>query len=340
MAFAGTIETVRGRIGDELAGRLVRFWVGHGALDEEQARGRLAEVVCVAFDADGEIAGVNSAFERDVPPIGRRFWVYRSFLPGAADASPEMIEAAFEALADGFEPYQGGPLGLCVLVTDPEEMRRRPQAVWPENAMLFAGYTPDGAQLRIRYFDDAPIGPGEPHSLTTQQMRELVIPRAAGYDVVRFAETAAVSGEDVIEFWEREGAVSGAEARRRVQEVSMVAITADSQVAAVSTAYLQRNEQLRMDLWYYRGYVGREHRHNSLASHFVIDGRDHLEQRFVSGEDRRGAGIIFEIENTGIRTFFNKGLWVTSGYWFIGENERGDHVRVHFFAGAEVPPPS
>jgi hypothetical protein len=78
---------------------------------------------------------------------------------------------------------------------------------------------------------------------------------------------------------------------------------------------------------------------NNLASRFAIDGRDHLERRFTSGEDTRGLGILYEIENELLKTYLNKGRWVPSDFTFIGENKRGDHVRVHYFDGAKVPPP-
>ena len=105
-AFEGTIETVRGRLSDERADQILRFWSDHGALEGEAARSRLPEVVCLALDGDGEIVGVNSPSRRTSRLIGgRRFWVYRSFLlPEASGAEPEMINAAFAALEGEHEP--------------------------------------------------------------------------------------------------------------------------------------------------------------------------------------------------------------------------------------------
>ena len=157
------IRAVRGEIDDELAGRLVAFWTGHGALDEQGARARLGSVVCVLTDSAGEIAGVNSAIEDEVALIGgRRFWVYRSFLlPGVGPAVAEgMIDAARAALEEGFDAIAGGPVGLYVAVADRAMMRARPEAIWPGSEMLYAGYTPEGHQVRIRYFEGAVIGPG------------------------------------------------------------------------------------------------------------------------------------------------------------------------------------
>ena len=100
-------------------------------------------------------------YPADVPLIGgRRFWVFRSFvLPQAVDARAKLISATFAALNDECDPSRGGPVGLCVLVR-PEEAARRPEAVWEEPRMLYAGYEPDNRQVRIGYFEGAGIGRG------------------------------------------------------------------------------------------------------------------------------------------------------------------------------------
>ena len=70
------------------------------------------------------------------------------------------IDSAFGVLDEEFRATGEGPAGVCVLITDREEMRRRPEAVWPGTSFIYAGYTPAGAQVRIAYFEGATIGPG------------------------------------------------------------------------------------------------------------------------------------------------------------------------------------
>lgn len=163
-AFEGTIEVVRGRLGDDLAEQLVAFWTGRGLLDAAAARDRLPEVVCLALDEAGEIVGVNSVFAENVQLIGgRRFWIYRTFLvPAAQMAGPAMIRAAYEALGTEFDPDGDDPLGLCILISDPAEMRRRPEAEWTDPRIIYAGYLADGRQVRIGYFDGAKVYEGLP----------------------------------------------------------------------------------------------------------------------------------------------------------------------------------
>jgi hypothetical protein len=153
------IEVVRGRLDEQTSERLVEFWTGHRALDESAARRRLADVVCVLYDDDGEIAGVNSVYAANAPLVGRPFWIYRRFLrPGTgADDEVAMIAAAHEELAPGFAGGVREPLGLCVLVSDRALIEGHREAIWPLTDFTFAGYTDAGAQVRIRYFEGAMI---------------------------------------------------------------------------------------------------------------------------------------------------------------------------------------
>src|SRR5437764_5068984 len=170
-SFDGSIETVRGRLSDERADQLLRFWSSQGALEGGAARKRLSEVVCLALDRGGEIVGVNSVYPEDVALLGgRRFWIYRNFLlPDASGAGPELTNAAFAALEPEFEASREGPIGLCVLIGERAEIERRPEAIWTDTELMFAGYTREGHQVRIRYFEDAVIGPGLPNSQSVSE---------------------------------------------------------------------------------------------------------------------------------------------------------------------------
>lgn len=336
-AFNGNIEVVRGRLSDERADGLLRFWSTTGALDETEARRRLNEVVCVLLDHAGEIAGVNSVYSADVGHVGgQRFWLYRSLLlPAVADAAAAMVAAAFGTLDSEYDPAGDGPIGLCLLVTDREELKRRPEARWLDPQFLYAGYLGDGRQVRIGYFKDARIGTARP-PLERDRTNEV----GAGYTIELLAEQDAVDHQAVLDFWGREDAMPAAEAARRVHEVLVVTTHDRGEVVGVSSAYLHRNSQLGMDLWHFRSFVAAAHRASDIALTQSLIGRDHLESRFVTGEDTRGAGVIYEIENEGLKRRFNHAIWPFGlPFAFIGQNERGDHVRVHYFPGALAPEP-
>ena len=154
-----TIETVRGDLSDETAAEIRAFWEKRGALRGDAAQERLREVVCVLRGEDGGVAGVNSVFAENVRLVGNRvFWVYRSLLDsGASERWLDMVRASFQALGEKFDPEAGGPVGLCILVSDRDEMKRRPEAEWTDPRLLYAGYTRDGRQVRIGYFPGARI---------------------------------------------------------------------------------------------------------------------------------------------------------------------------------------
>jgi hypothetical protein len=160
-----------------------------------------------------------------------------------------------------------------------------------------------------------------------------------GYKVAPIAEHDTVSTDDVIALWISEGVLGPEEAQRRVSEVQLVAADSSGRPAGVCTAYLQLNDQLRADMWYFRTFVAAAHRQYNLAVTLALGGRDYLVQRYLSGGDTRGLGIIFEVENVGLQRHFPEALWLPTDFLFIGENGRGAHVRVHYFPGALAPEP-
>lgn len=324
------IEVVRGRLEPAVADELIGFWSAHGALSEAAARARLAEVVAVLRDPSGAIAGVNSAYSDRVALIGgRRFWIYRSFLaPGHAAGRAALLDAAFAVLEEEFTATGQGPIGLCVIHGDPEFGR---EAVWAgESGFMYMGRGADGAAVHAAYFDGAVIGPG----VGEQGEADPVL--GPGLRIEAYDRQDEVTDEDVIALWTSAAGLTIEEARRRILEVHLVGIHERTGVVAISSAYLQRNPQLDMQLWYYRAFVAPEQRMSSLAVLLALRGRELLKARFASGEDTRAPGIIYEVENPGLKTYFNHALWLPTEFTFIGENAKGDHVRVHYFPGAVV----
>jgi hypothetical protein len=340
-AGAVTIEPVRGGTDEAHAGEVREFLAREAGLNEEAAGRWISELVCVAAE-DGRIVGVSSAHPVSLPPIGgRSFWLYRSVLaPQSDERWDAMFNSAFDILGREFEEHESTRVGLCVLVDDLAEIKRRPAAVWPETKLMFAGYLDDDRQIRLRYFWGAAIAPGLPDSPSLDETAREHYPLEDRYRVLRLGESSEIGPDDVIRLWEREGAMPEPdEAQRRVREVELVAVDPGGSVVGISTLYLATNPQLRTDLWHYRTYVAEDHRLSNIAAQLIFRNRDLAEERFVTGEDTRAAGIVFELENDGMKAYFNKALWLPADFTFIGENEYGDHVRVHYFPGATVPAP-
>jgi hypothetical protein len=338
-AFAGEVEPVAGELAGDRAEEVAGFLTEHTSLDPAQARLELAGIASLARDSAGALAGVGTVAEATVPMLGGvSLWVHRCLLvPEAADAEDALLTTAFDALEAGYEPDAGGPIGVCQVMRDPDEMRRTPEAVSPRSGLLHAGFLDDGSQVRIRYFGLASIGPrATPLAPAAERTQPPELEER--YRIEPLADSDATP-DDVLALWAREGAVPAAEAERRVHEVDLVAIDEEDGLVGISTSYLQRNSQLRMDLHYFRAFVAEAHRRSSLAFLLAFRGRDHLEGLHVTGRDTRGAGIIYEVENELLKRYRNEAHWVATDFTYIGETPHGAHVRVHYFPGAQVPIP-
>jgi hypothetical protein len=142
--------------------------------------------------------------------------------------------------------------------------------------------------------------------------------------------------ERIARLWIDEGALSAERARARVDEVVLLALDED-EVVGVSTAWLQENPHLRMTLWNYRTFVARAHREGDIAFLLLHATRDELAARYADGTDVRASGMIMEVQNELLKRYRNHGVWRTSRFAFIGEDERGAHHRVFYFEGARAP---
>lgn len=159
---------------------------------------------------------------------------------------------------------------------------------------------------------------------------------APGQRIELFADSM-VERDAIVSLWTRDGALTAEAAAGRVDEVLFVALDEGELPIAVSTVQLMDVERLGMDLWHYRTYVAPAHRASSLAWVLMYVTMDHLRNRYVSGEDPRGPGIFMAVQNRGLRTSRDAGVWPRSKFSFIGEDSKGAHLRVLYFPGATAP---
>ena len=158
------------------------------------------------------------------------------------------------------------------------------------------------------------------------------------YTIEPFAESD-FGDRDVLELWERERVFVPEGPEKRLPEVLLVG-SHEGELIGVSSAYLKRNEQLGMTLWHFRVFVAGDHRWGNLAARLASGARDHVGRRFASGEDRRGQGMVFEVENEGLKRNKNLAVWRHTDFVFFGvRKEDGAHLRVFYFPGALAPDP-
>ncbi len=155
---------------------------------------------------------------------------------------------------------------------------------------LYAGYS-DGRQIRVAYFSAA----------VTREMDGWPL-QDPPFEIVPLATQDVITTDDLVDLWVREGALGEAEARRRIDEVLLIAVGTAGRPIGVSTRFLMHSPLLDLSVWNVRVFVAASARQSAAATALSVAARDHQVQ------------IVL-----------------------IGESPNGDHVRVYYFAGATVP---
>lgn len=156
------IERVRGRLDEKVAAGLRAFWQAQQVLDGGQAEARLPRVLCRLVDEEGRTVGSSSATPARIPVLGgQQFEVYRCLIARPLDTPErwmELLAAGWDILAgEAARTSQPRCIGMLVALTDDAVVDAWPQAIWPETRFLHAGRAPNGAALRVRYFEGARI---------------------------------------------------------------------------------------------------------------------------------------------------------------------------------------
>ena len=165
------IIPVWNQITPELEAELAQFWIDNKAmLDPAKAGQRAAQVVCIARGDKGEIAGVSTAYPRIVPLLRQPMYYYRNYIAPAYRNRALSIPFLRESRAVLQEFNLALPQPFCIGVIVSLENKRisthYPEAYWPLTGFTFMGYSKDGYELRVSYFDGVRLFP--PASLKRQ----------------------------------------------------------------------------------------------------------------------------------------------------------------------------
>ena len=158
-----------------------------------------------------------------------------------------------------------------------------------------------------------------------------------GYELENvWAHKDSALRSEIVDFWIASGALRSRErAGARVDQVIFVVRRAGS-IAGVSTVFRKRDERIGQEFYNFRCFVAEEDRRYNLGAVLLVTVRDYLNERFVSGEDTSAVGMLVEIENERLKRKRNQAVWPISGMVYVGNNRRGDHVRVWYFTGARI----
>jgi len=151
----------------ELEAELLEFWKRNSAIgDDDRARQRAAQAVCIVRDDEGAIRAVGTAAVRVLPRLRQPTYYYRQFFDTShrgkgqalafANASRQILQAYNASL-----PVPEA-LGMLIEVQNPMLAKRYDVAFEPVTGYSFIGYSPRGFVLRVSWFDGATLLPPAP----------------------------------------------------------------------------------------------------------------------------------------------------------------------------------
>ncbi len=320
---------------DEVAADAVlAFWELEDVLAPAERHRRVAEVLVVATDAAGEVAGVGTTYLDDATALGSPLWFYRTYVGRGQRRSAVGVELALAAREHLAARFAGGDqrgIGMAWEVQNAALRAAWPDAVWPLVDMALVGRTLDGDDLRVWFFPGAQA-PAPPPPPTAP------VELADGHRVALLAGHPDLRHADVVRLWVDHDVLPEAIARRRAAQALLVATDAAGALVGVGTTYLALQPQLGLPMWHYRTFVLPEHRGAELAREMAATAHAHLAARWRAGVDRRGRGLVFEVENAGLRDHLRQAIWPRTRVEFMARLPSAD-VRVRYFPGALAPPP-
>ncbi len=146
-------------VGAEEQQNLTDFWLSQGALNSpEQASQRIEQVVLYARTAEGQVAGVGTAFEHVMPQIAQPLYYYRSFI-GHQWRSTRLvyllIKRAQKLLEEHARASDWPCIGLLLELENKRFGEKGRMPVWPHLDLVYVGKSPRGLELRVHYFPGA-----------------------------------------------------------------------------------------------------------------------------------------------------------------------------------------
>lgn len=154
-----TLVTVWPHIGEQDAQDLLAFWKQEGAIpDEGQARIRLSQVVLLARDADGNIAGVCTALPVTPPQLGQPVYFWRSFVAPKwrhTRLIGTLLTKSCEFLGDFARERDFPYIGILLELENERFKSAGRKAEWVHPRFTYIGKSPRGLDVRVHYFRGA-----------------------------------------------------------------------------------------------------------------------------------------------------------------------------------------
>ncbi|NLB12866.1 MAG: hypothetical protein GX826_02440 [Gammaproteobacteria bacterium] len=156
-----TLTQVWPRISDADAAELLEFWKREGAIpDEAQARARLAQVVLLARDAEGAIAGVCTAYAMTPPQLGQPMYFWRGFIAPKWRSTRligTLLSRSCEVLGEHARNNGFPCIGILLELENDRFGSVGRKAEWVNPRFSYIGKSPRGLDVRAHYFRGAKL---------------------------------------------------------------------------------------------------------------------------------------------------------------------------------------
>lgn len=138
---------------------LLAFWKEHGAIpDASVAKARLAQVVLLARDGDGAIAGVCTALLMTPPQLGQPVYFWRSFIAPAWRKTRligTLLDQSCTFLGDFAREHAFPAIGVLLELENERFKTIGRKAEWVHPHFTYIGKSARGLDVRVHYFRGA-----------------------------------------------------------------------------------------------------------------------------------------------------------------------------------------
>lgn len=326
-------------IDEALAADVRAYWAAQGVnFSDQEARERLAALVAVGRDAQGQVRAVASAVEMRLPQLNDcLIYFYRSLVD-----SSWPVAGVHEAMMGGFfhkanvrrQQSGEGPVGIYLDVPAAMIPRGPTKAVFMAGDVPFylCAHKPGIGNALVAWFDNVRISSEHSGEIVA---RERVLPEGFVMECPRGLIQEPLKSE-ILAFWSGKSPLPSDVAQRRVDQVYLLVRNPAGAICAVLTAIVKVAPLIHQPVHYFRVFVEEESREHDLAATLVTEFRDDLLARHAAGEIKDSVGIFTAVENAQVARYRNEAIWTTTRFVFIGMNDRDQQCRVIYFPGATL----
>ena len=155
-----SIDHVYKNINSRLEQEIIRLWIDHDVLNEQEANRRVAEVLFTIRNPAGELVGVTTAYAQDFMHPGSTYWFLRIFLcpqaRGAFNLAVFVVRKTIESLRE--QKNSGRTLSGVIIVMENKKLwRSGMRKVLRSNGGTFWGKGPLGNEIWYERFDGCRI---------------------------------------------------------------------------------------------------------------------------------------------------------------------------------------